>query len=108
MNITVILIILIFAALPVLAGLIVLQVFLSRKENKWYGLILPAVFFLLSFIYPLNIMDTGDTWQNIWLFFSSLLLANIPTAVFLIIYFASGENRRKKAQLKKMNIQDLG
>ena len=30
--------------------LVLLQVWLCRKENRWLGLILPAIFFLLSLI----------------------------------------------------------
>ncbi|MDR1736680.1 MAG: hypothetical protein LBR85_07430 [Oscillospiraceae bacterium] len=37
------------------AGIIWLQIFLSKKENKWAGLILPAVALCLSFIAVLGI-----------------------------------------------------
>lgn len=36
------------------------------------------------------------------------LLANIPTAVLLVIYFACREKKRRKKQIERMNIQDLG
>jgi 1,4-dihydroxy-2-naphthoate octaprenyltransferase len=93
--------------LAIYAGMIVLQVFLSKKDSKWLGLILPAVCFLLSFLYPMAMISTGNTWQDIGLFAVALLLGNIPTVILLVLYAALRESRRKKAQLEKMNIQDL-
>ncbi len=108
MNIVVVVLILAFTVLPILGGLIVLQVFLSRKDSKWLGLILPAVSFILSWIYPLNLISTGNPWQDIAQFALTLLISNIYTIILLIIYAAMRESRKKKAQLKKMTIQDLG
>jgi len=36
--------------LALIAGIIVLQVFLSKKENKWLGLILPVISLFISLI----------------------------------------------------------
>ena len=91
----------------VAAGLIWLQLFLSKKSSKWFGLILPIITFVFSLLRVLGIMDTGSLWQNIILAVSTLLLLNIPTIVLLAIYFACREKLKKKAQLEKMNIQDL-
>jgi len=90
------------------AGFIWLQVFLSKKSGKWFGLILPIITFGFSLLYLLNIADTGSLWQNIILIVSTLLLSNIPTLVLLTIYFACRERLERKAQLEKMNVQDLG
>ena len=100
-------ILMIVLALAALTGMVLLQIFLSKKESKWLGLILPIVSFVLSFMYPLNMISTGDTGQDIWMFAITLLLSNIITIILLVIYFACRENRRKKAQLDKMKIQDL-
>jgi hypothetical protein len=45
----------------ILGGAIALQVFLSRKENKWLGLILPILAVMLSVIPVLNVAVTTDT-----------------------------------------------
>jgi len=37
-----------------IAGTIILQIFLSRRENRWPGLILPAISLLISLLVPLN------------------------------------------------------
>ncbi len=89
------------------AGIIWLQIFLSRRPNRWLGLILPALSFLLSWLPIFSIMDTGNTWENILLVTVSLLLSNIPTIVLLVIYAVIREKLKKKAQLDKMSIQDL-
>jgi len=102
-NVTVLLWILLAVAI----GLIWLQIFLSKKESKWFGLILPMITFSFSLLYVLNIMDTGNLLQNIILIVSTLLTSNIFTIILLAIYFACREKMKRKAQLEKMNIQDL-
>ncbi|MGE4485377.1 MAG: hypothetical protein AB7C97_09750 [Oscillospiraceae bacterium] len=88
-------------------GAILLQWFLSKRSCKWLGLILPIVSFAFSLLFVLNIADTGSLWQNIVLTVSTLLLSNIPTIIFLAIYFACRQKIKRNAQIKKMNIQDL-
>ena len=102
-NIIIFAVILLAAA----AGIIWLQIFLSKRDNRWLGLILPALSFLLSWLPALGIMDTGNTWQTILLVTTTLLLSNIPTVVFLLIYAVIREKQKRKAQLDKMSIHDL-
>lgn len=107
------------------AGAIVLQIFLSEKESKWPGLILPAITLLFSLLvvfgltayttsagiiqngkvimnsvnnYPLGAILTG-----LYIF----ALYNIPTVILLVIFFACREKRKKNREIEKMNIQDL-
>lgn len=95
--------------LALLVGIVLLQIFLSRRESRWPGLVLPILFFLFSLMYPLNAvflpgMSTGQLVLQIVLIW---LAANIPTYILLAIYFACREKYRRKKQLEKMNIQDL-
>jgi uncharacterized membrane protein (GlpM family) len=89
------------------SGAIVLQIFLSRRENRWLGLILPIITFLISVVYVLNVVNVGDTTSTVIALISVLLWANIPTAVFLVIYFACREKYKRKRNLDKMKTQDL-
>jgi hypothetical protein len=89
------------------AGAVVLQVFLSGKENRWLGLILPLITFLNSLVYTLNVVSFGDTANAIGTMCVAFLLANIPTAVLLVIYFACREKFKRKRSLDKMSAQDL-
>ncbi len=93
--------------LVVLAGGVFLQIFLSRRESRWPGLVLPLLAFLQSLLLPLNVADTGSTSQNILLVVVTLLAGNIPTLILLAIYWAVREKRNVKNQLDKMNINDL-
>ncbi|SHI22634.1 hypothetical protein SAMN02745823_03614 [Sporobacter termitidis DSM 10068] len=103
------LIIILFIGLPVTAGIIWLQLFLSKKASKWLGLIMPLIIFAFSLLIVVgNIMYTGSPWETALLIVTTLLLSNIPTAILLAIYFACREQRKKRAQVEKMNIQDLG
>lgn len=92
--------------LPFLIGLVVLQVFLSKRESKWPGLILPLLSFLYSLVMALSAVayNGGIPWGPI---LASLILGNIPTVILLAIYFACREKFRKRSELDKMNISDL-
>ena len=93
-----------------IAGVIVLQVFLSKKESKWPGLVLPIIAFLFGLLYPLNMIAPSEGVNAGFIFQMILvwLLGNIPTIVLLTIYFACRSKQRRNKQLDKMNIQDLG
>ncbi|CDC72420.1 MULTISPECIES: hypothetical protein [environmental samples] len=93
--------------LVVVVGGILLQIFLSKRESKWPGLVLPAISFLWSLLYLFNLMDTGSVVQNILTALLTVLLSNIPTLVLLAIYWAVREKRRKRSELDKMSIDDL-
>lgn len=98
-----------FVVLLFIAGVIWLQIFLSKRENKWPGLVLPIISFLFGSFYPLNMMapsggvNSGFIFQMIMVW----LLGNIPTIIFLAIYFGCRGKQRRNKQLDKMNIQDL-
>lgn len=93
--------------LAALVGGIFLQIFLSRRESRWPGLVLPLLTFLLSLLNVLNIADTGSVSENVLLVLVTVLIGNIPTLVLLAIYWATREKRRIRAQMDKMNIDDL-
>ena len=93
--------------LAALVGGIFLQIFLSRRESRWPGLVLPLLTFLLSLLNVLNIADTGSVSENVLLVLVTVLIGNIPTLVLLAIYWAVREKRRIRAQMDKMNIDDL-
>lgn len=118
-------------------GIILLQIYLSKKQNKWFGLILPGICLVISILAALGfasfssftketvttIKDNGEVVKevicnttnknNINLasaIFSSImvfLMYNIPTAIFLAIYAGCREKMKKNLELEKMNIQDL-
>lgn len=93
--------------LAALVGGIFLQIFLSRRESRWPWLVLPLLTFLLSLLNVLNIADTGSVSENVLLVLVTVLIGNIPTLVLLAIYWAAREKRRIRAQMDKMNIDDL-
>ena len=100
---TIVLFVFLFA---IVAGGILLQVFLSRREGKWPGLVLPVLSFLYSLVMALSAVayNGGIPWGPI---LASLILGNIPTALLLVIYFACREKLRKRSELDKMQINDL-
>lgn len=98
----------------IIAG-IFLQIFLSGRENKWLGLILPLISFAFSLIVVLGIITYDGIRHHhpgmgIRIFFTilyTLFISNIPTYILLGIYFAVREKRKKRKELEKMSIQDL-
>ena len=95
--------------LALLVGVILLQIYLSKKESKWPGLVLPIITFLFGLLYPLNMVAPSDGVAVGFIFQMILiwLLGNIPTIVLLAIYFGCRGKHRRNKQLDKMNIQDL-
>ena len=88
------------------AGGILLQIFLSKRESRWPGLILPLLPFLYSLLMACSAVAYSE--KTIWgPILASLILGNIPTVILLAIYAACREKRRKRGELDKMQIKDL-
>lgn len=100
-------IVLLVVFLVFIVGGVFLQIFLSRRESRWPGLVLPLLTFLWSLLGPLNVMDTGSVSQNVLTVLVTLLAGNIPTLLLLAIYWAVREKRRVKDQIDKMKIDEL-
>ena len=81
-------------SLIILIGFVVLcylQTLFSQLENKYIGLIIPTITFIASII--LSISFSGGSFDFVKLIVT-LLLINIPTLVFMLIY----KRMRKKLQ----------
>ena len=97
-----------FMVLFLMVGGIFLQIFLSKRENKWLGLVLPCLTFLYAILMVLGVAAYGMSgWEAFSAILSAFLSGNIPTIILLVIYFACREKRKKQKELDKMNIQDL-
>ena len=92
--------------LALLVGGVFLQIFLSKRESRWPGLILPLLSFLYSLLMACSaVAYNGEIpWGAI---LASLILGNIPTVILLAIYAACRERFRERSELDKMNIKDL-
>ena len=96
--------------LALLAGGILLQIFLSRRRSRWPGLVLPGLTFLYSILMVLSVAvygrvgESGFPWGPV---LYSLILGNLPTLVLLAIYWAARERYRTRDQMDKMKIDDL-
>ena len=98
--------------LLVSAGVIALEVYLSRQESKLPGLVLPGILFLGELFVLPNVVAVA--------FFGAETLAAgclnvilrvfftlLPTIVLLAIYFLCRRRMSREKQIEKMNIQDL-
>lgn len=102
--------------LPVFAVFVAAQIYLSRREKWWPGLILPAAWLLWTIIAIAPEMvqlwtegDFFDIFEISGMGIMVLLLENIPNLILLAIYAACHLHRRRKEkrQLKKTRIDDL-
>ena len=95
-----------FGMLVFVVGGILLQIFLSKRERKWPGLVLPLLTFLYSLVMVCSVTayEGGIPWGPI---LASLILGNIPTTVLLVIYFACREKFRRRSEVDKTRIEDL-
>ncbi len=123
--------------LVILVGIILLQVKLSKAENKWLGIILPLIALCFSILPVLGlttfttsnmsgtqtISENGEIIKEVITstyeepiaslssrVFSAIyvfVIYNIPTAILLLIYAGYRVNKKKNLELEKMNILDL-
>lgn len=83
------------------AGILILQFYLTKMENKWIGLILPTLNLLLSmvvFSIYIPTMLYGGLIYNVINIFLLLLIPNIPTIALLLIYFIGRRKMKSKSQ----------
>ena len=98
--------------LLVSAGVITLEVYLSRRESKVPGLVLPGILFLGELFVLPNVAAVA--------FFGAetlaagrlngilrVFLTPLPTIVLIAVYFLCRRGMNRKKQIEKMNIQDL-
>ena len=90
-----------------LVGTIFLQIFLSKRESKWPGLVLPAITFLYSIVLLLNMARFVSMSHPFLAVLGVFLLGNIPTLMLLAIYAACRSGQKKQAEMEKMKIEDL-
>ena len=94
------------AFLLLIGGGVILQIFLSRRQSRWPGLVLPGVTVLYSLLMVRGVaaFTGGRPWGPI---LACLIFGNIPTLVLLAIYWAARERFRTRRQMDKMKIDDL-
>jgi membrane protein implicated in regulation of membrane protease activity len=89
------------------AGVIVLQIFLSMKESRWPGIILPVISFCISLTIVFGLVHISGPLAITDTTLSTFLFLNISTAVLLIIYAICRGKHKKQRELEKMNAQDM-
>lgn len=93
-------------AVLIFALLIVLQIYLSKQKNKWFGLFIPALYLLIAAFASFGLtIYRGDIAPII----IGFTLFSIPALINLLIYLVCRTKIREKnkKELEKMNIQDL-
>lgn len=76
--------------------LVYIQNLLSKLNNKFAGLILPAIIFLSSinsFRSIMSIETNGES--NLFLGIKVFIIINLLTLIFLVIYFKTKKSRKE-------------
>ena len=106
---------------------LVLQVFLSKSQRKWPGLIMPVLWVGFSAITPVRILVAGPDARS---FIGAIngvevvhtpsmasivgeavlmfVLLNVITGILIAIYLICRRRQNKERALLKMSVQDLG
>ena len=70
--------------LLIIAVLCILLIYVAKKKTKWFGLMLSILFFVV----PIFIVVYSKSMTSSYLIlFSIFIIANIPTAIQLYIFF---------------------
>lgn len=96
--------------LLIVSLIVYLQIYFSKMESKWIGLILPGLTLIYSIIVVLNIAEPLvdiSISKRIAMVLSAFLTSNIPTIILLAIYAAARQKLKRKSEIEKMNIKDL-
>ena len=96
--------------LLIVSLIVYLQIYFSKMESKWMGLILPGLTLIYSIIVVLNIAEPPvdiSISKRIAMVLSAFLTSNIPTIILLAIYAAARQKLKRKTEIEKMNIKDL-
>lgn len=102
---------LLFALLIPCGLLCVLEYVLARLESPWPGRVLPILSALssvsMSLMIAVNIAAVAGWQRPLLMSFAVLLVMNIPTVLFLVVYRVTRKRYIEKKSMDKMNIQDL-
>lgn len=117
----------IIVLLAFIAVVTILQIFLSKTDSKWAGLIMPVISFGISLLITLRSVlfslqtrtfsgyINGEYIEYIESMFSIIgtaimifVLFNISTGILIAIYTACRGKKNRQRALEMMNIQDLG
>ncbi|WP_311376031.1 hypothetical protein [Anaerococcus lactolyticus] len=84
---------------------LILQILICKYIKGRAGLILPGLSFIISIIYILNIPEgVGDWWMAV---LTTMVIANIPTIIYYLIYRYYDNKEKQKDELDKMKIMDM-
>ncbi|KAB8288317.1 hypothetical protein DSM100688_0884 [Bifidobacterium ramosum] len=103
----------IFAVFIVIcAGVVWLQIKLSRTDGRWLGLILPTITLLIALLAAIgtltwNATPSAGVWNTALHAITIFLVCNIPTIVLSGIYLHERDQIRHRAELTHMSVQDL-
>jgi len=93
-----------------LAGLVFLQIYLSKQKSKWFGLILPVILFLFALLGGVGnvlIQDNATLLEILSIIIPITLLLLIPFFASMLIYYICRKKLTSQSEINKMKIRDL-
>ena len=87
----------------------VVQYLLSRLTPPWPGLIIPVLSGIgsvpLSLLFLFNLATLSP--MAVLMCFLLLVVLNLPTAVYIVIYHLTRRHLQERDEVERMNLQDL-
>ncbi len=95
--------------LVVIPLLIILEIYLSKLENKYLGLVLPIVLLISTSLYIIMayFASLSDPMRMLMPMTMGILLYNIPSFILFVIYIIVREKRSRMRDMERMKIKDL-
>ena len=94
-----------------IAGAIILQIYLSKKQKIWYGLIMPIILIFIQFVSSLNsfIQEIDSIFLLLIVLFGKLFISIIENnlALGLLLVFFVSMNQRHRTINKKEYLNSL-
>ncbi|SEO03981.1 hypothetical protein SAMN04488134_103192 [Amphibacillus marinus] len=91
-----------FILILLVAGILFLQWQFSKSNNKYLGLIIPLISFMIALLMTLGLIEV-----TIIKIISTFIMLNLPTLILLAIYLIARERIKRHSQLNKTIIKDL-
>ena len=89
---------------------LIIQIIVCKNTKRRWGLIIPILSFINTILWLIGQMSfdaVGSDKTTIATFLGAILIGNIPTLIYFLIYLYYKNKKKEKDELDKMEIMDM-